>query len=212
MKKLTFTNFKQLRRKFLNENSKRDHVVIEGNGPVLLSAPHGVSQLRLGKNKVPEIGSLSTALYLQQCSDCFLIAKTKCNDDDANFDETSEYKNTVRNLVATHSIRYLIDFHGLGVHRDCDVNLGTHIGKNVKNEEQQFDRLHDTLTKGGFKVSIDQPFMGGANTISGSLKNEFNDLWTIQIEINCAITNKIENFEKCLKLLDILNYWINGLK
>lgn len=212
MKKLTFTYFKQLRRRFLNENSKRDHVVIEGNGPVLLSAPHGVPQLRLGKYKVPEIGSLATALYLQQCSGCFLIAKTKCNNDDANFDETSEYKNTARNLVVTHGIKYLIDFHGLGAHRDCDVNLGTHIGKNVKSDEQQFDRLHDALIKGGFKVSIDQPFMGGANTISGSLKNEFNDLWTIQIEINHAITNKIENFEKCLKLLDILNNWIAGLK
>jgi N-formylglutamate amidohydrolase len=105
----------------------------------------------------------------------------------------------------------LIDFHGLASNRDCDINLGTHIGKNIHNNLDLFNNLNNLLINNGFNVSIDQPFMAGKQTISGSINNEFN-IWTLQIEINCAITNKKENFERYKKLLTILNNWINTIK
>ena len=54
--------------------------------------------------------------------------------------------------------------------------------------------------------------MGGSKTISGSTKEQFNDLWTIQIEINCKLTNKKENVYKLKELLYTLIQWINTLK
>ena len=82
------------------------------------------------------------------------------------------------------------------------------MGQNIKNDIQLFNCLYNHLTDNGFKVSIDQPFMGGRRTISGSMINEFENLWTIQIEINCAITNRKENFDLNNKLLNILVDWI----
>ena len=79
----------------MNQNKEKDHVVLKGKNNVLISAPHGVSQVRLGKYKYSEIGSLTTALYLFENSNCFLIAKTQNNNDDANFDEKSKYKNSI---------------------------------------------------------------------------------------------------------------------
>lgn len=70
------------------------------------------------------MGSLATALYLQKETNSFLIAKTKNNNDDANFDEKSEYKDTIYSLIETKGIKYVIDFHGLAAKRDCDINLG----------------------------------------------------------------------------------------
>lgn len=206
--------FKQLhneRMNFLVINKNKDNVVINGNNNILLSAPHGVSQVRLGKPKHSEIGSLTTALFLQKHTDSFLIAKTKNNCDDANFDEKSRYKENLINLIKQHKIKYLIDIHGLAPNRECDINLGTHLGKNIISNVDLLDDLQQRLFDNNFIVSIDQPYMAGSHTLSGSINNQFN-IWTLQIEINCSITNRKENFDRYKVLLTILTDWIKSIK
>ena len=133
MKNLSFNKLHNDRKKFIAINKNKDHILLIGTGNILISAPHGVSQVRLGKYKHSEIGSLTTALYLQNECNYPLIAKTKNNNDDANFDINSKYKDSIKKLIQENNIKYLIDLHGLASHRDCDINLGTHIGKNIAN-------------------------------------------------------------------------------
>ena len=54
-------------------------------------------------------------------------------------------------------------------------------------------------------------FMASANTISSAMKRKFPNIWTLQLEINCDITNKKENFQKYKKILVILEKWIKKL-
>lgn len=196
----------------MKQHKNDDHVVLEGRNNILLSAPHGVSQVRLGKPKFSEIGSLATALCLALNTNCHLIAKTKNNFDDANFDEQSEYKNSVEKIIKAKHIKYVIDFHGLASKRMCDINLGTHLCDNIKNDEYAFNVLYNSLTQNGFVTFIDQPFMGGSRTISGFVTKQHPNMWSLQIEINCSITNKKENIEKFNKLLKILTEWIRFLE
>lgn len=195
----------------MKKNSALDHVVVEGKGKVMLSAPHGVSQVRLGKFKYSEIGSLTTALYLQSQTGNALIAKTKNNNDDANFDVICPYRRTLKDCIAANKIEYLLDFHGLASERGVDINFGTHLGQNIENNPALLKSLCDALRQNGFSISIDQPFMAGSQTISGAMKKEFPNLWTVQIEINYAITNKIENAGRYECLLDIFKNWIDDL-
>lgn len=51
--------------------------------------------------------------------------------------------------------------------------------------------------------------MAGGTTISNFAKNLGKDIWSIQIEINCGITNK-EN-KKLSVLLDTLKNWIKEI-
>lgn len=208
---MNFNSLQNTRKDFLRANKCNDYVFTVGNNNILLSAPHGVSQIRLGKYKTREIGSLTTLLYLKDNTNCHTIAKTKNNNDDANFDEQSPYKNKIEQIIKTHKIMYVIDIHGLSEKRECDINLGTHLGKNINNNTALFDRLYNSLIDNGFIVSIDQPFMGGARTISGSIISKNPELWTLQIEINCSITNKIENFKRFKALLQILTNWLNSI-
>lgn len=208
---MNFNSLQTYRRSFLEENKEHDHVVVHGKNNILLSAPHGVSQVRLGKYKFSEIGSLTTALHLQRSTNSYLIAKTKNNNDDANFDEVSLYKSRIEELIYSNNIKYVIDFHGLAAKRDCDVNLGIHLGKNIKVNERAFDNLYNALTLNGFKTIVDMPFMAGNRTISGSVANNHPEVWTIQIEINCAITNKKENFKKYKLLINVLTNWLKSL-
>lgn len=211
-KEINFTRIHQNRKDFLSKYKNKDHVVIEGTNNILISVPHGVAQVRLGKYKHYELGSIATALFLKDNTNSYLIAKTKTNNDDVNFDENSPYKDSIKNLVKVNKVKYILDFHGLSSSRNCDVNLGTHIGINVANNLELFNTLVKTLVDNGFIVSIDQPFMAGRQTIAGSIKKEFDFTWTLQIEINSKITNEIKHFEKFKKLLEIFSEFINSIK
>ncbi len=193
---------------FLERNKEKDTFIVGGKGNILLSAPHGVGQVRLGKYKVAEIGSLTTALYLQRQLSLPLIAKTKNNFDDANFDENSIYKRELFDFVKKNDIKYVVDFHGLRGDRPCDVNLGTHFGQNIQTNVPLFDELVKILEKDGFVVTVDQPFMANKNSVSSSVKEKFEDVWSLQIEINCSITNNRKNFKKYSKLLQALCEWL----
>ena len=114
-------------------------------------------------------------------------------------------------LIKENNIKYLIDFHGLSAKRGYDINFGVHLGKNINNNQKSFDRLCKSLEKEKFIMSIDKPFMAGSNTIAGAMRNKFENIFTLQIEINCAITNKIENAKIYEKLLNILLKWIESL-
>lgn len=210
--KINLRQINQDRKMLIHKNAKNDHVYLLGKSSILLSAPHGVSQVRLGKYKYKEIGSLNTALLLKKLADCHLIAKTRNNNDDANFDLNCSYRETIKKLVKQYNIKYLIDFHGLAAYRPIDINLGINLGKNIENNIKIFDVLCNELKKNNFTVSIDQPFMAGKTTISGSMKAEFDNLWTIQIEINCAITNRPENKEKYALLIDVLLDWLKYIE
>ncbi len=206
-------NFEELhknRKTFLLKNANKDNVIIPGERNILISAPHGVSQVRLGKPKHAEIGSLTTSLYLQKATGCYFIAKTKNNFDDANFDENSIYKRNLFDLIENKNINYVIDFHGVASFRSCDVNLGTNFGRNIEKNIPLFDNLVKSLRDNGFIVEIDQPFNASYNSISSSVKKKFVNSWTLQVEINYAITNNRKNFIKFQKLLEIFENWLNS--
>lgn len=209
---MEYLEFRNARREFLEKNKRKDHAFILGSGDVLLSAPHGISQVRLGKRKVQESGSLCTALLLQQLTNSHLIAKTKNNFDDANFDPACEYRISLDRFVMNQNINFIIDIHGLASFREMDINLGTNLGRNIESNTKIFDDLEQTLKFAGFVVSIDQPFSGDTNTIAGSSKQKHPNIWTIQIEINSNLTNKKQNFKRFQKLVSILKNWINNIK
>ena len=211
MKEFNFEKLHNIRQEFIRDNEHLDHKVVEGNNKIVISAPHGVSQVRLGKLKFKEIGSLATALYLREKTGSYLIAKTKNNNDDANFDTDCPYRKTLKKLISDKGIKYLIDFHGLSPKRDIDINLGIHFGKNIESNESLMMSLYNELTMHGYLCTVDQPFMAGLRTVSGGMKEEFPELWTIQIEINCAITNQAENVTKYNRLLEILEDWISSI-
>lgn len=208
MEDFSFNSLKLLRRKILKDNKDVDSFFIEGNNKVLISIPHGVSQTRLGRRKFPEIGTIPTGMVLGINSQSNVLIKTKNNSDDANFDVNCEYRKRLRDIIKKYNIEYVVDIHGLAKWRDCDINLGTNLGNNIEKDKELCSRLTNMLSP-NFKVKIDDPFMASGNTISSCARKEF-DIWTLQIEINCGITNYKENIERYKKLLETLSTWLNS--
>ncbi len=127
--KFSLSNIINTRRRFLKENITTDHVVKTTNSCILISAPHGVTQIREGKPKYAEIGSLTAALFLSHTCQTNFIAKTKTNNDDANYDLSSPYKESIKNLVKNSYIKYVLDFHGLAKFRPMHINLAQTMAK-----------------------------------------------------------------------------------
>jgi len=200
------------RKKFLRENKGKSFAVIEGENNVILSAPHGVVQTRLGRVKVSEQGSLASVIYLQKRTNSYLIAKTSNNFDDANFEANCEYKDEIDRLATRGKIRYLFDFHELAPYRACDINLGTNLEQNTNVNKKLLDELIKLLETNGFIVSCDFPYRGGGNAIAGYIKKRHSNMWTLQVEINSRLSYRKENFEKYMLLLDIFEKFINELK
>lgn len=205
--KFSYDEFHNIRKNMLKENTS-DHVYFQTNSSVLISAPHGVSQLRLGKLKPAEIGTIQTACIFAKETNSNFIAKTKNNNDDANFDENCAYRKRIAEAIETQKIKYLIDIHGLAKHRPCDINIGINFGQNVSKNEKLLISLKNALETANFVVSIDEPFDAGPRTISGYFAKNFG-IWSVQIEINCAITNERQNNAKCNLLLNTLIDWLN---
>ncbi len=209
----SFRKFTKLSAPYLNaeQYSSLGHTIVAGNSPLLLSAPHGVSQVRLCKIKVAEIGSARLAIALASQTSTPLIIKTKNKMDDANFDKNCQYRKDMAQYVLSNNIKYILDFHGLASNRECDINLGTNLGLNVKNNPELFEKIVNILESDGFYVAIDKPFSAPEKTISGAFSSTYG-LWTLQIEVNCGITNNPKNINKLDKLISSLTKCINLIK
>lgn len=212
LKKFTYKDFKYLSKGYLNVDTFIEgYAVLKNQSNILISAPHGVVQTQLGRHKVAEIGSARTALYLANATKSNLIIKTKNLFDNSNFDTDCSYRKEIARLIKQKDIKFLLDFHGLAKDRECDINLGINYGENIKSNKKVFEKILFVLKKAGFMVSIDNPFSGSFKTISGTFAREYN-IFTIQIEINCGITNYESNFNKLKKLLYTFTDCIKILK
>lgn len=203
MEHLNFKNLTKIRKSFLLKH-ENDHFVYElGEHNILFSMPHAVNHVRLGKLKYAEPGTVALGLILARNLNANYIIRTKNVGDDPNFDEVSEYREKIKYLLSVKGIKYLIDIHGLKKSRECDINLGIHLGQNIKTDVNLYERLETSLKQAGFNVVTDNPFMGGANTISGYFSQCFN-IWTIQLEVNSKITNESKYINQLKCLIDVI--------
>ena len=211
--KIDFKTFKEYSKGYLNNSKyKSGYAFISSpKSPILISAPHGVWQTRLGKGKYPEIGSARLAIALSKKNECNLIIKTKHLFDDANFDINCGYRRKISNIIKKNNIKYLFDIHGLSSSRDCDINLGICLGQTIKTNEKLFEDMLSCFNQYGFKVNIDQPFYGKYHTIASTFAKKFN-IWTIQIEVNCGITNYGKNIKRLNELIECLSKCIELCK
>lgn len=81
---------------FLSKEKEESFTVKKSNkSKVLLSCPHAVSQLRQGRLKSAEKETGIIGLLLNELYGYPLIVKTSNQDDDANYDPSSDYKDNL---------------------------------------------------------------------------------------------------------------------
>ena len=195
------------------EQRKRAFEVIEGQVPIIISAPHCVQQLRNGKIKSSEGETGAIVQYLAEKIQCYAIYKTYNNNDDANYDiENNPYKEEIMKIVKQKGIKLLLDLHGANYTHDFDIDIGTGEGKNLIKNTYLVEDLKKCFIQNGIKkVVIDQEFKATSeHTISRSISEKMQ-IPCIQIEINGKYRH-IQCIEGIEKLVKSIESFVNKIK
>ena len=179
----TFLEFEN----FFYQEHAQSFVLLPGHGPVMISAPHCVEQLRNGRIKAAEPQTGALAKMLHHTLGCPVIYKTKNCNDDANFDENCLYKQALSAYINSSDILFLLDLHQLAPHRKMNVAIGTGKHKNVSRQAFINATIEAFCEKKITKIKIDDPF--GATypfTVSSYIASTCG-ISCLQIEINSKI-------------------------
>ena len=179
---------------YFNTPHNQSFQLIDGKGKIIISAPHSVSQTRNGMLKFSEPHTGVLAKMMHDQLGCPIIYKLANLNDDANYDEQSDYKDALLDYIVNNNIKFVLDLHQLAPSREELLNIGTAGYKNVKNKfivemmQQQFEK-HNLQG-----VTIDTPFTGGyPHTISAFVARNSN-AQSVQLEINSKLV--IDTFDQ----------------
>jgi hypothetical protein len=110
----------------IHYNSKSDDYfgIIEGEIPVLLSAPHGAKHLRDGRWKGEDEYTSALSIKLGALTGASVIFVKNKTREDSNCLPSTRYKDAIRELVAEQGIKFLADIHGADIARDYKMSVG----------------------------------------------------------------------------------------
>lgn len=121
--------------KMVNPRVENPFKYIQGNIPVLVSAPHSVRHKRKKDIKPSDEFTGATACLLNQLTSCHTLAVSRVYKEDPNFDYPSLYKDYLGQICKEHQIRLVLDLHGAARDREFSVDLGTMEGKSLLGRE-----------------------------------------------------------------------------
>lgn len=205
----------QMLENFENDD-KNDFVCLQGDLPIIVSAPHNVSQYFGGIYKVSDYGTGKLAFSVMENSKCHCIIKTKnigsvFKNDNANKQSRCPYKSAIKEMVNDYKIKAIVDIHALKKSRKEQINLGIDGGCNLFNNKEYINDIINIIKNSGFEVSLDEPFRGGGNTISG-YSNKKLGIYSLQVEINSKFINynyKTSRYNDLVKMISQIVYYLD---
>ena len=175
-----------------------DFKIISSGGKIMLSAPHAVPQIRDGHRKPAEP---FTGKILEEACQSGLsgIVKTKCKDDDANFDMDSDYKSELVEYISSNSVKLLFDLHELNNSRPMEVCIGTGYGKNIFEREDILGIIREEFCNIGIdNITVDDPFAASREYTISAYVSQSCHIPAFQIEMNCSMFEGESNRAKSI--------------
>lgn len=107
--------------------------IVEGDLPVVISAPHAVSQLREGKVKPSDDFTGPLALAAAEIAGCHAIVATRFDGGDPNWDPLNRcpYKQALVDHVKRRGIVAVLDVHGVPAASPFAIEIGSADGVSV---------------------------------------------------------------------------------
>ena len=194
------------------QNKETPFKIVDGEIPIILSAPHCVKQTRNGKMKQAEGETGAIVQIIAKDIKCYAIYKTYNNNDDANYDIENPYKNELEKIIKERKIKLLLDIHGARNENDFNIEIGTSDGENVEGKEYIIKELKESLEEQGIKNIVENTRFK-ANTIHTISKyiHEKTKIPCIQLEVTGRY-RYIKNIEGIQKLINGLEKFIKNIE
>ncbi len=172
---------------FFEQSHEDSFQLKEGKGVVMISAPHSVEQTRKGAVKYAEPQTGILALLLHDELNCPVIYKTKNDNDDANFDVKSPYKEALVKYIKENKILFLLDLHQLAPRRKASVNFGIANFRNMDSSRCLSVFIEEFSRQSLGRIQVDSPYGAFSPYTVSSYVRHHNKIQTIQIEINSKL-------------------------
>lgn len=138
---------------------------IPGSLPVLLSAPHGAVHTRTGKLKYEDEYTAGFCRLIAEMTGVHVLYACRMSGTDPNWYPDVPYKQTLKRVVKTAGIRFVLDLHGASSRHDFGLALGTIAGKSCPGQR---DAILAALRDSGFsedrqgleRLDVDHAFKG----------------------------------------------------
>ncbi len=106
--------------------------IVEGDAPIVVSAPHATQPFREGKYRFADGGGTAAlAIELNKLSGVSIIYTTYESPSDPNFYDDNDYKRALKLLIERKHPLLLLDLHGSAPQRPYDVDFGTMDGASL---------------------------------------------------------------------------------
>lgn len=182
--------------------------IINGNIPVLFSAPHAVKQVRNGIFKRSDGLTGGIVEYLSLNKNIYGITRIHNMLDDPNFYSygiSAEYKRKIVEIIKSNDIKFFFDIHGCSNKHNFSIDIGTNNGINTYNSDV-LDILLHYFSKFD-KVLVDKKFKASAGGNISKYVHEIALIPSFQIEISEEV-----RFNKTSELMDSLEKIIDEVK
>lgn len=168
--------------------------VAKGELPVMISAPHAVSQLREGRVKPSDDFTGALSLAVANLSGCNAIVANRYDACDPNWDpfENCAYKQALAKIVEEREIVAVLDIHGVPSASPDAIEIGSADGQTVLAlpGADEFacrllrERLAEYLVKQGKTISLNAKHAArGRNTVTRAISRECG-IVALQLEIS----------------------------
>lgn len=180
-------------------NKTEREIIVDGKAKIMISCPHTVVHYRNGAKKLDEPDTLYLADYLHKKFDLPYVYKVKSDNEDANYDVQSRYKDMVVDYIMSNDIKLLIDLHQLYQGRKEIINLGINSFANI-NSTIYLNKLIRSFSRNNVGlISIDEPFAASRTKTISNYVHVKTRIDCIQAELNCKIFKSEVKYKQVLK-------------
>lgn len=180
-------------------------IYLPGDIPLLITAPHATTHKRDNRLKRYELYTAAISAILHAQTGAHALYSNYYSEKDPNYYDDSPFKNRMHQIIEEHDIELILDIHGTGEDRSCDIYPGLGINRSfLKGNHDIINNLHRTAVKHGLEVGSEQVFPAARqNTIAKYSALKLGKI-AIQLEINKKFRKPLThatNFNKLIKFL-----------
>ncbi|MBN3004345.1 hypothetical protein HNO92_003401 [Chromobacterium alkanivorans] len=141
------------------QNGEPWFAVLEGERPVIVTAPHATSPFREGQYRFSDGGGTAAlAAMLHQLAGVTAIYTTRASPSDPNYEDDNDFKRKLAALVAKRRPLLVLDLHGSHPYRPYDVDFGTLNGASLLGKPDLLQKLEQNLRQQGLLNVSDNYF------------------------------------------------------
>lgn len=147
------------------------------SNPLLVLAPHSVSQMRADRRKSPEFWTGGLAELIAEVFACSVITSLGSRVEEIDAASRDPFGDLVVGSLQRLGVKQVIDIHGLSRAHGIDINVGTGAYP-VTGPTSRFIEL----LRARFKVSVDTPF-SGARGLTSLVREQVPHVSAVQLEV-----------------------------